>query len=58
MSAVVVSVCFFTMGLGCGYGSFLKRTLETFVIGGFVSSTALTLLLLPALYHWAHRREE
>jgi cobalt-zinc-cadmium resistance protein CzcA len=28
------------------------------VIGGIISSTLLTLLVLPALYHWAHRREE
>ncbi|MDU8560431.1 hypothetical protein RYB05_17905, partial [Pseudomonas syringae pv. actinidiae] len=28
------------------------------VIGGILSSTALTLLVLPALYQWAHRREE
>ncbi|EGH26819.1 cation efflux family protein, partial [Pseudomonas amygdali pv. mori str. 301020] len=33
-----------------------QRPLATVVIGGILSSTALTLLVLPALYQWAHRR--
>ena len=32
--------------------------LATVVIGGILSSTVLTLLILPALYHWAHRKDE
>ncbi|EPN19699.1 cation efflux family protein, partial [Pseudomonas syringae pv. actinidiae ICMP 18804] len=39
-------------------GAEVQRPLATVVIGGILSSTALTLLVLPALYQWAHRREE
>ena len=41
-----------------GLGSDVQRPLATVVIGGILSSTALTLLVLPALYRWIYRREE
>ena len=40
------------------YGSETQRPLAIVVIGGLVSATLLTLLVLPALYLWAHRRDE
>lgn len=36
----------------------VQRPLATVVIGGILSSTALTLLVLPALYRYVHRRDE
>jgi cobalt-zinc-cadmium resistance protein CzcA len=36
----------------------VQRPLATVVIGGILSSTILTLLILPALYQLAHRRDE
>jgi cobalt-zinc-cadmium resistance protein CzcA len=38
-----------------GAGSEVQRPLATVVIGGIVSSTFLTLLVLPVLYRWLHR---
>ena len=43
--------------LNVGAGSEVQRPLATVVIGGIVSSTLLTLLVLPALYRWLHGRE-
>ncbi|MNW18989.1 Cobalt-zinc-cadmium resistance protein CzcA [compost metagenome] len=42
------------MALNVGAGSEVQRPLATVVIGGIVSSTLLTLLVLPALYRWLH----
>ena len=41
-----------------GAGAEVQRPLATVVIGGIVSSTLLTLLVLPALYRWLHREAE
>ncbi|MCY1250118.1 Cobalt-zinc-cadmium resistance protein CzcA [compost metagenome] len=46
------------MALATGTGAEVQRPLATVVIGGILSSTALTLLVLPALYYWAHRKDE
>ncbi len=46
------------MALNVGAGSEVQRPLATVVIGGIVSSTLLTLLVLPALYRWLHRDAE
>ncbi|MNW22552.1 Cobalt-zinc-cadmium resistance protein CzcA [compost metagenome] len=46
------------MALATGTGAEVQRPLATVVIGGILSSTALTLLVLPALYYRAHRKEE
>jgi cobalt-zinc-cadmium resistance protein CzcA len=58
MTALVASLGFIPMALATGTGAEVQRPLATVVIGGILSSTALTLLILPALYHWAHRRDE
>ncbi|MBV4535929.1 efflux RND transporter permease subunit [Pseudomonas urmiensis] len=58
MTALVASLGFIPMALATGTGAEVQRPLATVVIGGILSSTALTLLVLPALYQWVHRREE
>ena len=58
MTALVASLGFIPMALATGTGAEVQRPLATVVIGGIISSTLLTLLVLPALYHWAHRKEE
>ena len=50
MTALVASLGFVPMALNVGLGSEVQRPLATVVIGGIVSSTILTLLVLPALY--------
>jgi len=50
MTALVASLGFLPMALATGAGAEVQRPLATVVIGGIVSATALTLLLLPALY--------
>ena len=58
MTALVASLGFVPMALATGTGAEVQRPLATVVIGGILSSTALTLLVLPALYRWAYRKEE
>ncbi|WP_346400506.1 CusA/CzcA family heavy metal efflux RND transporter [Pseudomonas syringae] len=58
MTALVASLGFIPMALATGTGAEVQRPLATVVIGGILSSTALTLLVLPALYQWVHRRED
>ncbi|SEL47509.1 cobalt-zinc-cadmium resistance protein CzcA [Pseudoxanthomonas sp. GM95] len=58
MTALVASLGFVPMAFNVGAGSEVQRPLATVVIGGIVSSTLLTLLVLPVLYRWAHRRSE
>ena len=58
MTALVASLGFLPMALNIGAGSEVQRPLATVVIGGIVSSTLLTLLVLPALYRWLHRDAE
>ena len=50
MSALVASIGFVPMALNVGIGAEVQRPLATVVIGGIVSSTVLTLVVLPALY--------
>ncbi|MDV7211390.1 efflux RND transporter permease subunit, partial [Azotobacter beijerinckii] len=57
MTALVASLGFLPMAFNVGAGSEVQRPLATVVIGGIVSSTLLTLLVLPALYRWLHREE-
>ncbi|SDM51844.1 cobalt-zinc-cadmium resistance protein CzcA [Oryzisolibacter propanilivorax] len=54
MTALVASLGFVPMALATGTGAEVQRPLATVVIGGIISSTALTLLVLPVLYRWAH----
>ena len=58
MTALVASLGFLPMAFNVGAGSEVQRPLATVVIGGIVSSTLLTLLVLPALYRWLHRDSE
>jgi cobalt-zinc-cadmium resistance protein CzcA len=50
MTAVVAALGFVPMALATGTGAEVQRPLATVVIGGIVSSTLLTLVVLPALY--------
>jgi cobalt-zinc-cadmium resistance protein CzcA len=50
MTALVASLGFVPMALAHGTGAEVQRPLATVVIGGLVSSTLLTLVVLPALY--------
>ena len=54
MTALVASLGFVPMAIATGTGAEVQRPLATVVIGGILSSTALTLLVLPVLYRWAH----
>jgi cobalt-zinc-cadmium resistance protein CzcA len=58
MTALVASLGFVPMALNTGTGAEVQRPLATVVIGGIISSTLLTLVVLPVLYHWLHRREK
>ncbi|MDR0701551.1 MAG: CusA/CzcA family heavy metal efflux RND transporter [Azoarcus sp.] len=58
MTALVASLGFVPMALATGTGAEVQRPLATVVIGGILSSTALTLLVLPILYRLAHRGDE
>ncbi len=57
MTALVASLGFVPMALNTGTGAEVQRPLATVVIGGIISSTILTLLVLPVLYQWVHRRD-
>jgi cobalt-zinc-cadmium resistance protein CzcA len=55
MTALVASLGFLPMALNTGTGAEVQRPLATVVIGGIVSATLLSLVVLPALYRWATR---
>lgn len=57
MTALVASLGFVPMALATGPGAEVQKPLATVVIGGIISSTFLTLIILPALYRFCHRRE-
>jgi heavy metal efflux system protein len=57
MTALVASLGFVPMALNVGLGSEVQRPLATVVIGGIISSTILTLLVLPALYRLVRGRD-
>ena len=52
MTALVASLGFITMALATSAGAEVQRPLATVVIGGLITSTLLTLLILPTLYAW------
>jgi len=58
MTALVASLGFVPMALATGAGAEVQRPLATVVIGGIISSTLLTLVVLPALYRIFHRETE
>ena len=58
MTALVASLGFIPMAIATSAGAEVQRPLATVVIGGLVTSTLLTLLILPMLYGWFVRDEE
>lgn len=58
MTAMVASFGFVPMAIATGTGAEVQKPLATVVIGGLISSTILTLLILPALYKATYRRVE
>jgi cobalt-zinc-cadmium resistance protein CzcA len=58
MTALVAALGFVPMALATGTGSEVQRPLATVVIGGIISSTLLTLFVLPALYRIWHRKND
>jgi heavy metal efflux system protein len=55
MTALVAALGFVPMAIATGSGAEVQRPLATVVIGGIVSSTLLTLVVLPSLYRVFHR---
>lgn len=58
MTALLASLGMLPMALSTAIGSETQRPLALVIIGGLISATLLTLLVLPTLYLWAHRRED
>ena len=58
MTALVAALGLTPLLLATGPGSEIQRPLATVVIGGLISSTVLTLVVLPVLYRWIEQREE
>ena len=52
ITALVASLGFVPMALATSAGAEVQRPLATVVIGGLVTSTLLTLLVLPSIYRW------
>jgi len=55
MTALVASLGFVPMAFNTGTGAEVQRPLATVVIGGIISSTLLTLVVLPALFYLVNR---
>jgi cobalt-zinc-cadmium resistance protein CzcA len=58
MTALVASLGFLPMAFNTGPGSEVQRPLATVVIGGLVTATLLTLLVLPTIYYWMEKRRK
>lgn len=58
MTALVAALGFLPMALATGVGAEVQRPLATVVVGGLVTSTLLTLVILPAIYTWLGPRRE
>ena len=58
MTTMVAALGFLPMALATSAGAEVQRPLASVVIGGLVTSTLLTLYVLPALYAWAMRKED
>jgi cobalt-zinc-cadmium resistance protein CzcA len=58
MTALVASLGFVPMALSTSPGSEVQRPLASVVIGGLITSTVLTLFVLPVLYGWLEERRE
>lgn len=57
MTALVASLGFMPMALATRLGAEVQRPVATVVIGGIITSTCLTLLVLPVLYDWIESRQ-
>lgn len=57
MTALVASLGFIPMAFNTGPGSEVQRPLATVVIGGLITATLLTLLVLPTVYNWMERNK-
>jgi len=57
MTALVASLGFIPMAFNTGPGSEVQRPLASVVIGGLITSTMLTLLVLPTIYYWMENRK-
>jgi heavy metal efflux system protein len=55
MTALVASLGFVPMALSTGDGAEMQRPLATVVIGGLITSTILTTIVVPAIYPWFSR---
>jgi cobalt-zinc-cadmium resistance protein CzcA len=58
MTALVGSLGFVPMAISTGVGAEVQRPLATVVIGGLITSTLLTLLVIPAVYRWFDQKQE
>jgi cobalt-zinc-cadmium resistance protein CzcA len=58
MTALVASLGFIPMAIATSAGAEVQRPLATVVIGGLITSTLLTLLILPTLYSWFEKDRE
>ena len=58
MTAAVAAFGFVPMAFSSSAGAEVQRPLATVVIGGILSSTLLTLLVLPVIYDWMERRRQ
>ena len=58
MTACVASLGFVPMALATGTGAEVQRPLATVVIGGIISSTFLTLIVLPVIYRWSSTKHK
>jgi len=58
MTALVAGLGLLPMVFATGTGSEIQKPLATVVVGGLLSSTLLTLLVLPTLYHWFEEGRE
>jgi heavy metal efflux system protein len=57
MTALLASLGLFPMAISTAIGSETQRPLAIVIIGGLISATLLTLVVLPSLYYWAHRKK-
>jgi heavy metal efflux system protein len=58
MTALLASLGLLPMALSTAIGSETQRPLAVVIIGGLVSATILTLVVLPTLYWWVHGKED
>lgn len=58
MTALVASLGFIPMAFNTGPGSEVQRPLASVVIGGLITATMLTLLVLPTIYHWMEKNRD